>query len=712
MKKYFNFRLYKESLRQQQLIGWMSFIILALEAAIVPLGYVMNGYSYYKQHHVTETPLQMHPLMLGLFIVAPLLVLYQLNFLNQRKACDFYHAIPDRRPTVFVSMMAAVLTWCAFLIISGYVMAIITRMVFGFSIKFVIPYGQMFRFMCTLFSGCLFMAGLAALAVTLTGTPSTNVMVMALIGIAPRAITSIVYSMMYNTLPFIEYNASNIITNWGYNIPIGCMAIVFTGSATQNVWEGWGAIAYTTLVAVFFLALAVWLFTRRKSECAGRSAVSPVMQTVFRLVVPVGITVSVTTAIVMETLAGYGVDSDTMFIYLTFYVVAVVAYLLYELITSRQWKMVWRSMPGLLILLGINVAAALGVSGWYAYQTGFLPEEDDIVQVEYVDSMYASAFVGDRIKGTKLKDKIFCGEIAKEITRQTEAWNRDSTDYYQYDDKGAGYEEKCTFRVKDSHGRIWVRKVWLNQEQIDRMMECMKQNKEVRKKLTDLSGAKCISFYANWSDMNIDEENGGQILFQVFQKEVQEMDFSDWYSLLMGYYEADNSCIYVHLNYTSNSSNFRSFHQELPAELFPQTYKLYAAMVMNNVDQGQDELLRALNDPNAELTYANLCAYYEGHEEYMDYVSEKHDMEAVRQHLITCLTPAKGADMAPEKCIVRIAVEMFRPDEKDEAIAGAKMVEPDKDVGIRQSAVFVLTVEQYKQLFSGSFIKTYEGILD
>jgi hypothetical protein len=63
--------------------------------------------------------MEIHPLMLGLFAVAPLMTLVQFAFLNQRKACDFYHAIPHRRLTVFFSMMAAVLTWCAFLIVSG-----------------------------------------------------------------------------------------------------------------------------------------------------------------------------------------------------------------------------------------------------------------------------------------------------------------------------------------------------------------------------------------------------------------------------------------------------------------------------------------------------------------------------------------------------------------------------------------------------------------
>ena len=724
MKKYFSFSLYKEALRQQRLTGWMSFLILALESIIVPMGWIMNGY-YADKGGVYETAMEIHPLMLGLFAVAPLMTLAQFSFLNQRKACDFYHAIPHRRLTMFFSMMAAVLTWCAFLIVGGYSMALLSRLLLSGAVQFHIPWGEMLKYMLTLFAGCFCMTGLAGLAVSLTGTTFTNGLAFLLIGLAPRVILNIVSGMMVGALPFIEYNASSVLTNWGYHIPFGWLAYLLEGRSALLVWMDWGAMGYTMLIGLLYMALAAWAFHCRKSERAGHAAVSPLMQMVFRMVLPLGISLSVTTALIVEIRAGYGTGMDVLFIYLTLYIVAVVSYLLYELVTTKQWKAVGRSIPGLLVLLGINLVAVLGLNGWFNVQLGFLPENGEIKKVEYIEQSSASTFLENHMVGLELDDRVLCDEIAAEITAQTNAWRKGPQYYYEYDNRDNDYQEWCIFKVTDNKGRTWIRKIWMNSQQYEQMLECVRADEKIQKELKDLSGAVYKNFYADWADQSIDEENGADRLFAIMQQEVEAMDFANWYRVLTGAYEYTGMEMRAHITFGNDGSGYgassRNLYVNLPAELFPATYQAFLSMVSDGANLRQEELLKLLRNPEWELSHVNLNCYYleEGRmrQDQRYYDNGDYDLPALQQHLIECLTPAVDAGATEHTNILRIYVELCEKSGSEDMGAivktrgiapsykGDVMVDEDYYNYIGESAMFFLTDEQVKTLYGKSFLK-------
>ncbi len=718
MKKYFNFNLYKESLRQQRLIGWMSFLILALESFIVPMGYVMVT-PLFNGNVIRESTVSIHPLMLGLFAVAPMMVLSQFGFLNHRKACDFYHAIPHRRLTMFISMMAAVLTWCVFLIVSGYGMGLLCRLMMSGILQFRWAWLDLLRFVVTLLAGCFYMAGLAGLAVSLTGTSFTNVLVFFLIGLAPRIIISIISGLTVDSLPFLEANADNILTNWGYNIPFGWVSYIFIGVRAQQLWMSWASIAFTTVAGLVYMVLGGWAFHGRKSESAGHAAISPLMQTVFRMVLPLSISLPVSTALVVEACAGYGTGADILFIYLTLYVVAVVAYLLYELVTTKQWKAVGRSMPGLMILLVLNIVTALGVNGWYHVQTGFQPSAGEIKKVEYIEQSAAATFLEDHMIGMELTDRALCEEIAAEITAQTQAWLKSPNEYYKYDNQGEekrDYTEWCIFKVTDHKGRTWVRRIWMSNRQLEMLMECVRQDEDVQRALKDISGATSMNFYADWADASIDESNGGQQLYAILQKEIQHLDFAQWYGLLMGNYDEEGITIRAHIYFDEDSKyNYasRNLYVTLPAELFPETYQVFVGMVVEGANLRQEELMKWLRNPEWALSYVDMNIYYmekgRVRSESRFYSEGDYDMTALRQHLIDCLTPAIG-NTSENACVLRIRVELYNTNESEDLAAGvmSRGKAPVYDEIVEKyygaNATFFLTEEQGKALRSKSFV--------
>ena len=200
MKKVFHPGMYVESLRQLRMIGWMAFLIFALESILVPVYRLDNSAA---NELIRASALEMHPLMTALFLsAAPLMMLYLFSFLNRRSGSDYYHAVPVARTAMFVSMTAAVLTWCLFLIVSGYAMAVLFRLCFGYRFTAYLNLLEVLVYMGGLAVKCVWMIGLAAIAVSVSGTGFTNVLVLLLLLCGPRALIYILTNAVYDILPF------------------------------------------------------------------------------------------------------------------------------------------------------------------------------------------------------------------------------------------------------------------------------------------------------------------------------------------------------------------------------------------------------------------------------------------------------------------------------------------------------------------------------
>lgn len=110
-KRFFDIGLYADALRQLRLIGVAAFIILELEAILLPLAswfsqqqMIANGYIAPNAPYIANL-LEWHPLVvLCPFLIAPLMMLVLFHFLNKRSASDFYHALPNTRVSLFVSL--------------------------------------------------------------------------------------------------------------------------------------------------------------------------------------------------------------------------------------------------------------------------------------------------------------------------------------------------------------------------------------------------------------------------------------------------------------------------------------------------------------------------------------------------------------------------------------------------------------------------------
>ena len=361
MNKFFNFELYKESIRQTRLIGIILAIVLIAISMFVEVGAMID---YNWRVLMGQTPrfrtvsfMESTPMLWVLLYLAPLLfIMKSFAFMNKRRASDFYHAIPHTRKSLLISFLAGSFTW-----IIG-IMVVIT---FLTTAVYVVSPGILFSTSTLVYSFFGFLAGTLLvtsgilLAKGLTGTWFTNLAVAGMILFYPRTILWIFNEMLRNITRIIHPLESNPLIDGSYNI-------VFWGFTRypSHMWVGLphdgtytlarGSIIYTFLLALLYFVLAGVLFCKRRSEVAERGATNKMVQHVIRcmLVFPLSLIIP---WVLFQPYRQEGIQAyEVIGIAVTVFFVLVI-YFVYELITTKNLICVLKGIPALGLVVFFNV---------------------------------------------------------------------------------------------------------------------------------------------------------------------------------------------------------------------------------------------------------------------------------------------------------------------------------------------------------------------
>ena len=376
-KRFFDVGLYLDGLRQLRIIGVMMFVILELEAILMPLGQYINilqrqgnGDLFYAGIGVVNFS-GMHPLLLLSFTVfAPVMVLYLFSFLNKRSSSDFYHALPNTRVSLFFSFFAAVITWVtAACVISSMTSVAGYLMLSQFcTVNFTSVWVMLFNTL----AASLYTAAAVAVGMCLSGTTFTNLVVSLLLIFMPRVLILIFTSYLSNVLNILSPEHFIPPLDSQYNVATNLVLGVFVGGADRSLTFFTGGL-YTLGVGLVYTFLAALLFRARKSEAAARSAPNRALQTVYRCLLAFIVCLLPAVFIVENIINRRAPDADDVFLYLVLYLAAVLVYLIYELITTRKWRNLVRSLPALGILALCNLGLIGGMVGAYNSVLSFHP---------------------------------------------------------------------------------------------------------------------------------------------------------------------------------------------------------------------------------------------------------------------------------------------------------------------------------------------------
>lgn len=509
-----NRSLYKEGMQQLKTIGILNLIIYSVFALLLPIINVIenNNRLMYglDRMEMPVTFLEMNILIFtSFFIFAPFYTLYLFKFLNSRKQSDFYHAIPHTRKSLFLSFFAAIMSWLIISIVVSSVLSSATLLIVSNMIK--VEFGLALNFILNMTVASFLVVSAILLAYSITGTDLSTLIVSLMILFLPR-IFIITFLNKLSGLFIIRNVEVLSFLNTNFNIPVGTLLPFYSNSAVDPKTSYISAI-YTFVLGFIYLLLAYVLFKRRASETAAKSSPNRVMQAVYRISFTSLICLPAAFMLYDNIFSNSSFNNTGIII---LYVIALILYFIYELITTRSARNLVKAIPGIGILVLVNAAIILALFGVSNWVFSFQPEADQIKSVSIVEGDYykfseTQLDLRDAIKGIEIEDAKV-KEIVSESLKNSIKFSKDSNEHYNYT---ANSSQEYIVKITTSKTSK-VRNIGIPAIDVEYMFEVFSQDERVNEKL------KKILDFKHDVDIRFKELNGVQskLLFNEYRKDI------------------------------------------------------------------------------------------------------------------------------------------------------------------------------------------------
>ena len=514
--EYFSGKLYRETLRRQKVLGlcFLLFSVLIMGVTIA-VSYVSYNSTYYSLPSAAQMTFV---LILFMFVGGLTMAMNAFGFLTKRGASDFYHSLPVSRTCMFFSMAAASLTWI-YITIFGTIFAVwlgytLTGMPF---VPVYLLYALGFYI-----TGTTLVFAAASIAVSITGTRFSNLILTGLVLFLPRFISLMLSVGTLNVASIVPASELGIMLNGSYNLVTGLVFSVFIGESVGmgpgEMFFNTNGMIYTFALAIIELAIAWFLFRRRRSETAEYSAPSRPLQVCYSCAL------SMPFLLVLSAVAAMGYASTDL--YAVLILLGVSAFFIYQLISTKNVKATFKSLPWVLVPAVLSALLAV-----YAHSTGnvmlnTVPGSTDIAGVTF---MSADNYYGRHTYNDLFTENVeFTGADAIGL-----AADQLSDTVRSYNDPGYGRNNvsvyKVSFRLKN--GSAIVRNVWLDDRsfsQLSTLMDSNPQYAEAAQKLPELSQV----YFANISPLSNKE---AMELFRILREEMASLSGEQREQLLTNY---------------------------------------------------------------------------------------------------------------------------------------------------------------------------------
>ena len=220
------------------------------------------------------------------------------------------------------------------------------------------------------------------------------------------------------------------------NLPLR-LFLSYVGGSAEDMTEPFPLI-YSAVVCVLYLVGAYLLFRFRKSETAERSAPSLKIQAVFRVILACAFSFIGT----LELIRGI-IEGNFVYNYLPtviiLYTIAAIAYFIFELISTKGKRNIFKALPVFGIVIALNIAFAGLFYGVFSYEYSFgtKPEQVNSITVyaynSYsgsVKSLTDTAYCACLRKGYKINGEDTVNDICNNIAYANEHGSRSSAGNY------------------------------------------------------------------------------------------------------------------------------------------------------------------------------------------------------------------------------------------------------------------------------------------
>ena len=565
-KTYADPRMFWEGMRQLRVLGVLYLVLL--EVAVLLLCYEEVGrytypysYSYaYSQETITVSFSNFTALIpIAGMAAAILMTLYLFRFQNRRESADFYHALPNTRGSLFTSFFAAVLAWVWIGVILAAVTAVVGLYLFCHTALVDFPSAAEVA-SCLFFAMAsgLFSAAVTALAMAFTGTLLSNVLVTAMFAAGPRLLTLVYFELLGSVVPVLPPMGDNSLFDLHYN-PFFFLFSHYNANTSDVVT----AALYSLVVGAVYAVLACLVFRRRRSEIAGQAAPNRILQAVFRLTISMLICLIPCAGIVGGGLGGFEC--------LVYYLIALTVYFLYELLTTRKVRNLWKAVPSLGILLVLNAAFIGSFSVLKSVVNAQLPTADQIRSVTFHMDQYTDSYLDARAGNVALEDasvrRLVADRLRIQVTGQGATYWGDGT-------------RRMVVDIRTDSGTI-TRRLSFQYGESQQILQRMQESEQYQAAYMDLPPIS-DSFSFNVADCSAAQ---CAALYERLKEDIAAMGFDAWYSLVNGATEYDNAAIWSNADgdvflstrvYLSGDVGSEFYSNSFPlSTLLPRTTELY-----------------------------------------------------------------------------------------------------------------------------------------
>ncbi len=619
--KWFYPGLFRESLRQLRVIGIIAFVILEIGALCLGASHLLEAMSieeYYRlnMEEVGRTLLDVmsvSPLLLAVpFLLAPIMTLYLFSHLNKRNAGDFYHALPCTRQAMFLSQLAAIVVWVTAILLLNAATSVLVVLCLGKYYAINLTAVAVMTFNC--FAASLLVIGGVALAMSMTGTLLTNVVASVLVLFGPRVL--LFFATMMLGLPTISREHLLGVLDPPYNLVSHLIISMVQGAAPAVINFLPGGL-YTLVLSVGYAALALWAFCRRHSESAGHSAGSKLMQTAFRLAVTMLICL-IPCGVILTCVSENYVDSSRILGIVVCYVLALIAYFLYELITTKKLRNLLKAMPMLGAVAVLNVALIFGVIGIEQMLLHRDIAASDVSSVSLeMDGRYWSGdtfwgeenYFAQKESEIKYTDKEAIKLLADGFTKNNRLLRQSESKFNQ---TFIGNATRHLVRFTMKNGTEMYRYVYLDGADQKALLERIFKNEELRKVYLELPDLDGVGNTCDISGLTAEQSSA---LYEVMRNELKTLDFETWYRYLNDSNGHNKLDVTVWINYTLGVNNTRTTF-DLPLML-SETCKQYLATYQETNPDAAQKLATAFRT-HAKKHIDHKIDYSDGMISYVD----------------------------------------------------------------------------------------------
>ena len=626
---FFSRGLYLEGLKQLRLFGILGCILSSGLSILMLLGHVFSaksaeasGLNY--SHLSSYSGIDAAPALLATFmLLAPLMTLWLFHFLNKRNSSDFFHAIPHTRLCLFISFFTAIISWIAVTILMNGMVCVLINLLFSKYIDIAIS--SLILTMLYCFSASMIVSSAILIAVSITGTVLSNILLTGMILFIPRLLIYLLYYTPLESIPIMYIKDVPLLLDNNINPVTGIVFDAF-GIYTNNYTPlidriDISSIIYGIVLSIIYLCIGAFLFIRRKSETAGKSAPNRKLQAVYRII----ITMTYCCCIITPLMIDNKINSinSSYFEWFVLYLVAILIYLMYELITTKKIKSMVHSIPGLGIVAVLNIVLIFSTGSLIQKTLDYAPSAEEINSFS-IDSI-SNRYSGNDISlsdyliisnNIEIKDSEAIQAVSKGLYDCTNKLKEGTNEYYNAI-TGPNYRP---YNVKiNTNDNSKYRSIQLNTEQANKVNQALQEEffkTGLWNQIPDINSTSDLYVYASYLEMPVLTDGQKASLYESLKKEIKKVSIEEWRKCYMDYeYNAVFSIEY----YTK--INGVSYFLTIPVydELTPETVQMFYDMAYVNQKDQIKELKAFISNKKDIENYSCTVEYYTYNEKEKSY---------------------------------------------------------------------------------------------